>query len=524
MKRKLIKLLFATIVISGFYAGIASAAPLALNTDRLGGVDRVATAIEVSNEGWKKTANTVILSELKAYPDALSATPLARQLDAPILLTDGKTLDPRVSTELKRLNPTHIVILGGEALISSALAKSLEKPGLEVERIGGKDRYETSAMIAKKIPSDTVIFVNGDNFPDALVSAPYAGIKQIPLLLTQARGIPEPIRQVYSQRNPTHVLVVGGTTAVPDSTLNNISVEKRIGGVDRYDTAANIYRYAQATYSSSTAYIASGEVFADAMVGAALAAKTGAPLFLTKATSLPATTTSVLSSAATQTNPIQTICILGGTSVVSTGVSRTLEGKPVGLLGDQIIVVDPGHGTPDPGAVGPAGTKEKDNNWAIALKLTTLLRAAGAQVYLTRNGDGSPASPYNKHDDLWSRVNTANALNATLFISIHSNAWTPESHGTETYYSNSFNEFHTEAESYKLAKAIQDKVVQNIGRTDRGVKDGDFTVLNHTKMPAVLVEVAFTSNPTEEQLLANDSFRMKAATGIYQGILTYKGL
>lgn len=495
---------------------------LPLSTDRLWGHDRVDTAIAVSNKGWT-TANNVILCELDDYPDALSAIPLAKKLDAPILLTNGNTLDTRVITELERLKATNIVILGGEGVVTKNLEDSLVNLGLTSERIGGVDRYETSAKIAQRIPSDTVIFVNGENFPDALVSAPYAGIKQIPLLLTQAQGIPTKIREVYLQLHPTLVLVVGGTRVVPDSTLTNIPVEKkRIDGVDRYDTAANMYRYAQATYSSSTAYIASGEVFADAMVGAVLAAKTGSPLFLTQGTSVPATSYSVLSAAATQPNPLQKIYILGGTNVVSSIVAATLEGKPpaVGLLAGQTIVVDPGHGTPDTGALGfSKTTNEKDVNLAIAQKLATLLRSAGAIVYLTRTGDGSP----DKNNDLWSRVNIANGLNATLFISIHSNGGPALAHGTETYYSNSFNEFHTEIESRKLANSIQDKLVKNLGLTNRGVKDGDFTVLNHTKMPAVLVEVAFISNPTEEQLLANDSFRQKAATGIYQGILAYRG-
>ena len=286
---------------------------------------------------------------------------MAHKLDAPILLTDGNTLDPRVRAELERLHPTKIIILGGEGRLTKNLTASLVKPGLTLERIGGKDRYATSALIAQRIPSDTVIFVNGENFPDALVSAPYAGIKQIPLLLTQAQGIPAPIRQAYLQLNPTHVLVVGGTGVVPVNTMNNIPVEKRIGGVDRYDTAAQIYRYAQATYSSPTAYIASGEQFADAMVGAVLAAKTGSPLFLTQGTSVPATSYSVLSLAAKQPNPVQKIYILGGTDVVSSIVAGTLQGKPpVGYpLTGQTIVVDPGHGSPDPGAIGPGGTKEK---------------------------------------------------------------------------------------------------------------------------------------------------------------------
>ncbi|HZK56530.1 MAG TPA: cell wall-binding repeat-containing protein [Desulfosporosinus sp.] len=515
MKRKLTKLLVAMVIISGFYARIASAAPLALSTDRIGGADRVATAIAVSNKGWT-TAKTVILSELNAYPDSLSATPLAKQLDAPILLTDGNILSPGVMTEIERLKPTNIIILGGEARVTRNLAINLEKRGLNCDRIGGADRYATSALIAKRITSDSVIIVNGENFPDALVSAPYAAIKQIPILLTQAQGIPASIREVYGQLKPTHVLVVGGTTVVPTSTLNKINFE-RINGVNRYDTAAKMYSYSKAAYSSSTGYIASGEKFPDAMVGASLAAKTGSPLFLTLGNSVPVRTTEVLSSAT-----LQTICILGGTSVVSSDVCSTLEGKPPGLLGGEVIVLDPGHGSPDPGAVGPAGTREKDSNFAIAQKLASQLRAAGAVVYLTRNGDGSPASPYNKHEDLWSRVNIANSYDATLFVSIHSNAGAG-AYGTETYYG-MYPDFDNSSESYKLAKSIQDKLVNTIGLTDRGVKTGDFTVLNHFEMPAVLVEVAFISNAYEEQLLASDSFRQKAATGIYQGILAYTRL
>jgi len=217
--------------------------------------------------------------------------------------------------------------------------------------------------------------------------------------------------------------------------------------------------------------------------------------------------------------------------VQSTGIDKQVLSwniqvivRPPGLLAGVTIVLDPGHGTPDPGAIGyTKNTFEKDGNLAIAQKLAILLRSVGATVYLTRAGDASPASPnYNKSDDLWSRVNKANDLNADLFISIHSNAWTAQSHGTETHYS-SINEFNTYSESYKLAKSIQDRLVKNLGLTDRGLVDSDFTVLNHTKMPAVLVEVAFISNPTEEGLLANDNFRQKAATGIYQGVLAYRG-
>jgi N-acetylmuramoyl-L-alanine amidase len=526
MKRKLIKLLLAMIVISGFYARIASAAPLTLSTDRIWGQDRVATAIAVSNKGWT-TANNVILSELQAYPDALSATPLAQKLDAPILLTDGNTLDPRVSTELKRLQATHIVILGGEGLVTKQLTASLDELGLDWERIGGKDRYETSALIAQRIPSDTVIFVNGENFPDALVSAPYAGIKQIPLLLTQAQGIPAPIRQTYLQLHPTHVLVVGGTGVVPDSTLTNIPVETRIGGVDRYDTAAQIYRYAQATYSSPTAYIASGEGFADAMVGAALAAKTGSPLFLTQGTSVPATSYSVLSSAAKQTNPLQKIYILGGTGVVSSIVAETLEGRPPAgyLLAGRTIVVDPGHGSSDPGAIGPEGTKEKDVNLLLGLQVADILRTEGANVILTRTTDAMLGTG-GALSDLAGRVAIANSSGADIFVSIHNNSYTsPSAQGTETLY-NSNNPQATQ--SLSLATAVQKALVNGLEpfnsglKFDRGVKDVNLYVTGvRINIPAILVEVQFISNPNGEQQLLNPTYRAAASQALVQGIENY---
>jgi len=526
MKSKLIKLLLVMVVISGFYARIASAAPLDLATDRIWGEDRVATAIAASNLGWT-SATTVILSELEAYPDALSATPLAKQLDAPILLTDGNSLDPRVSAELERLGATQIVILGGEGLVTTKLTDSLDKIGLDWERIGGKDRYETSALIAQRIPSDTVIFVNGENFPDALVSAPYAGIQQIPLLLTRAEGLPTAIRQAYQELQPSHVLVVGGTGVVPDSTLTNIPVETRIGGANRYDTAAQIYRYAQSAYSASTAYIASGEGYADAMVGAALAAKIGSPLFLTQKSTVPATIYSALSAAAQQTNPVQEIYILGGEGIVSPAVAETLAGRPPAgyLLAGRTIVIDPGHGDPDPGAIGPAGTMEKDVNLSIGLQVADFLRTEGAHVILTRTTDATPGTG-GTSSDLESRVAIANNSGADIFVSIHNNSYTNLSvQGTETLYSS--NSPYV-AQSRELATAVHTALIDALEpynsalNYNRGVKAASLYVTGkNSTMPAILVEVQFISNPKGEQQLLDPTYRATASQAIVNGMINY---
>ncbi|WP_258360212.1 N-acetylmuramoyl-L-alanine amidase [Moorella sulfitireducens] len=185
------------------------------------------------------------------------------------------------------------------------------------------------------------------------------------------------------------------------------------------------------------------------------------------------------------------------------------------------IVLDPGHGTDpegaDPGAIGPTGVKEKDVNLAIAQKLAALLRGAGATVYLTRNGETCPYT-------LAGRAYYANDVGADLFISIHANAsLSSESSGTSTYFyappGTALGEQREERQ--RLAAAIQAALVQAIGRKDLGVLEANFAVLRNTGMPSVLVETAFISNPTEEQLLNNPAFQARVAEGIFNGLGSY---
>lgn len=185
------------------------------------------------------------------------------------------------------------------------------------------------------------------------------------------------------------------------------------------------------------------------------------------------------------------------------------------------IVIDPGHGispeSPDPGAIGPTGVQEKDVNLAISQKLATLLRNAGADVYLTRNGE---TTPYN----LAGRAYYANDLGADLFLSIHANAsLSPNTSGTSTYfYAPPGTDLGQQREErQRLATAIQGALVAAIDRKNLGVLEANFSVLRNTAMPSVLVETAFISNPTEEKLLADPAFQAKAAEGIFNGIRAY---
>lgn len=508
---------FAAQVLASEVSQENSAAPVV----RLYGKDRIATSVAVSREGWE-TADTVILNELSNYADAICATPLAVQLNAPILLTTGDKLDPQVISELKRLKAKQVILLGGNGRLQPAIENELAALHYTWERIGGANRFETSALIAQRVGSDSMLIVNGDNFPDALSAASYAGIEQIPILLITKLEFPQSLIDYYQRNQPNQVVVIGGDGVVPDQLLadNGIDYDTRLGGRDRYETDAQLYAYAEESYTSDQVYLASGEQYPDAMVGTVLAAKNKAPLLITTRSTLPGSIAPIF-------NPGQLIAknifILGGTAVVSGKIQAELEGKDFSrlLLTGKTIVVDPGHGTPDPGAIGPTGTQEKNNNLAIARFLADELKKAGANVILTRNDDNSPAygteTPYTERADLQKRVDIANANNADLFISIHNDSW-QTAYGTTTYYS---LENRSGSLNALLAQNVQSQLTKSIGRKDLGVKNSRLYVLRNNTMPAVLVEVAFISHPNEEKLLADDVFRQKAAQGISNGIQQY---
>ncbi|MEG0371268.1 MAG: N-acetylmuramoyl-L-alanine amidase [Clostridium sp.] len=182
------------------------------------------------------------------------------------------------------------------------------------------------------------------------------------------------------------------------------------------------------------------------------------------------------------------------------------------------IIIDPGHGGKDSGAVSLSGTKERDIALSVSSMLGNTLRLKGYDILYTRQDNNNVNwDSSNQSASLKYRSNFANSNGADLFVSIHcnSNSGTPAS-GTETYYS-SKNPNKDKA----LATSIQQELVKAIGLRDRGAKLGNFWVVNNTQMPASLVELAFINNLSEEQKLKDPSFQQKAANGIANGIVKY---
>jgi N-acetylmuramoyl-L-alanine amidase len=183
----------------------------------------------------------------------------------------------------------------------------------------------------------------------------------------------------------------------------------------------------------------------------------------------------------------------------------------------KTIVVDPGHGGSDTGAIGSNNIVEKDVTLGIALELKKMLAARGANVVLTRTADKDVAyKGASDKEELAARVNVANRMDADLFVSIHADAFsTNEAQGTTTYFYEKTNE------DRRFAQILQSNLVRQVGLSDRGFEENDFYVLENTHMPAILAEVAFISNPQEAKLLSKAAFWRKAALGLYNGINSY---
>ena len=215
--------------------------------------------------------------------------------------------------------------------------------------------------------------------------------------------------------------------------------------------------------------------------------------------------------------------------------------------GEQIkIMIDPGHGGKDPGAMGN-GLREKDIVLDIARRLARQLRASGVKVYMTRDKDAFIS--------LRGRAKMANKIMPDVFISIHANSSRSKTaKGIEVYYvsekvddstravvaaENSALRFegttddklkvivwdiiHTEnrAESRKLAEAIAHNIAKIMRSPNRGAKGAPFYVLKWTNVPSVLIEVGFISNPQEARKLADPAYREKIARAIFEGLISY---
>jgi N-acetylmuramoyl-L-alanine amidase len=173
------------------------------------------------------------------------------------------------------------------------------------------------------------------------------------------------------------------------------------------------------------------------------------------------------------------------------------------------VVIDPGHGGGDPGAIGIAGMQEAELVLDVSHQVVSLLKQEGFDVVMTRQRD--------EEIDLKPRVQFADNANADVFVSIHANALSasrPDVSGVETYY-------YSGSEGQRLARSIQDSLLRDLNARDRGVQQANFYVIKYTSMPAALVEIGFVTGREDATRLSSASGRTRTAQAIARGISQY---
>ncbi|MDA3936437.1 MAG: cell wall-binding repeat-containing protein, partial [Actinomycetota bacterium] len=304
------------------------------------GSNRFTTAVQASQQAFPaddslpldpEGHHTVVVATGRNWPDALGGSSLAGAVGGPLLLADTNALPSYVGDEITRLGADRVMLLGGEAAVSSDVFGALEDLSVDVERISGSNRFSTAEKIADRTVEllDTeydgvALVATGRAFPDALAGSPLAAGKVWPIYLSDTSGLHTSTMDQITDDGVTDVIVLGGEAAVPASVITQLESTlsgdvDRLWGSDRYATAAAIASYAvdSAHMHWDGVAMATGTDFPDAMSGGVLQGLDGSVVLLTKSSSLSSASQTALESNGYR---IYEVRFLGGEVAISTAV------------------------------------------------------------------------------------------------------------------------------------------------------------------------------------------------------------
>ncbi|WMT29561.1 SpoIID/LytB domain-containing protein [Bacillus aerius] len=291
-------------------------------TKRYDGKNRYEVANSIASAGWKNPSTVVIVSR-DAFDHAISVSPLAYKLGAPILYTNIEKLTKTTENQLKKMNPDNILIVGNTKSISTAAEKSIKKYG-KVRRISGKDKFEISQKIAKEMGNyKQAIVVGGNSFMNGIAIASYASRKGYPILLTKKDSIP-------SYKMPSKVIIIGSTKSTGQKVENQIkktSQVTRISGANRYELSVNIIK--KLNINVDKVYLAKASSYIYAMPLSQLAAKSNSTVVYVKPDSVTASLKALLKEKGTYAYHLA-----GSTSAITDSLKNSLA-KQVYLKKNQ---------------------------------------------------------------------------------------------------------------------------------------------------------------------------------------------
>lgn len=271
--------------------------------------------------------DTVILANGYKFTDVLTSTVLGNEKKAPILLTNTENIKEDTMKEIERLNPKEIIISGGNASVSSDIEKELKDKNYEVNRVSGKDRYETAKVVGEEVReitkvNDKVILADGTNFPDVITMSTLASQNHTPILLTEPSQLENTTDKTIKDWKVKDITIGGGNGSVSENIEKELKKDKkvsRIGGVDRYETASLVAKEVVGITGNKTdSILVNGMDFPDGITINSMAGKLNAPIYLTNPKELPEITRKDM-------KDVKNVLIGGGENSVSNNIEEELS-------------------------------------------------------------------------------------------------------------------------------------------------------------------------------------------------------
>ncbi|HFL2489570.1 cell wall-binding protein Cwp10 [Clostridioides difficile] len=261
---------------------------------KLKGADRFETAIKISQSGWTKSDTVVIVNgEDKSMVDGLTATPLASVKNSPILLSSNEKLPQKTVEELKRLNPSKVIVIGGNNSMPNSVVEAIKAVNskISVQRIGGDTRYQTSINIAKEIDKTnnvSKLYIGaGNGEADSLSIASLAGKEKTPIVLTQKDGVDNEAEQFIKSNKVSNIYFIGGIEKISNKAIEQVGkiVNKdisnnRVAGQTRQETNAKVIDKFYSQSKLDGVVVANQDKLIDALAVGPLAAKNNSPVIL----------------------------------------------------------------------------------------------------------------------------------------------------------------------------------------------------------------------------------------------------
>ena len=261
---------------------------------KLKGVDRFETAVKISQSGWTKSDTVVIVNgEDKSMVDGLTATPLASVKNSPILLSSNEKLPQKTVEELKRLNPSKVIVIGGNNSMPNSVVEAIKAVNskISVQRISGDTRYQTSINIAKEIDKTnnvSKLYIGaGNGEADSLSIASLAGKEKTPIVLTQKDGVDNEAEQFIKSNKVSNIYFIGGVEKISNKAIEQVGKiankdisNNRVAGQTRQETNAKVIDKFYSQSKLDGVVVANQDKLIDALAVGPLAAKNNSPVIL----------------------------------------------------------------------------------------------------------------------------------------------------------------------------------------------------------------------------------------------------